>query len=96
VLPGADAAQALLQVAAPLVQALKVFEVYGFAPFRARFHALDALDGVPVSLSNGTLGVARGVNATGALLVHTAQGLESITSSEVSVRPQSPPSYDNL
>ena len=96
VLPGADAAQALLQVAAPLVQALKAFETYGFAPFRARFHALDALDGVPVSLSNGTLGVARSVDAAGALQVHTAQGLESITSSEVSVRPQRPPSYDNL
>ncbi len=94
--PGADAAQALLQVAAPLVQTLKAFEAYGFAPFRARFHSIDALDGVPVSLSNGTLGVARGLDATGALQVHTAQGLESITSSEVSVRPQRPPSYDNL
>ncbi len=94
--PGTDAAQALLQVAAPLVQALKAFEAYGFAPFRAQFNALDALQGVPVTLSNGTLGVARGVDAAGALQVHTAQGLENITSSEVSVRPQSPPSYDNL
>jgi len=93
---GADAAQALLQVAAPLVQTIKAFEALGFAPFRARFNALDALDGVPVSLSDGTQGVARGVDGTGALQVHTAQGLEKITSSEVSVRPQSPPSYDNL
>jgi BirA family biotin operon repressor/biotin-[acetyl-CoA-carboxylase] ligase len=39
-------------------------------------------------LSDGRSGIARGVDATGALLVETAQGLEAITSSEVSVRPQ--------
>ena len=94
--PGMTAEKALLKVAAPLVQALKAFEAVGFGPYQARFNALDALHGVPVSLSNGTLGVARGVNAGGALQVHTAQGLENITSSEVSVRPQSQPPYDNL
>jgi BirA family biotin operon repressor/biotin-[acetyl-CoA-carboxylase] ligase len=94
--PGASAPQVLLQVAAPLIHTLKAFESVGFAPYQARFNALDALDGVPVTLSNGTLGVARGVDGTGALQVHTAQGLEKITSSEVSVRPQRPPSYDNL
>ena len=94
--PGMTAEKALLKVAAPLVQALKAFEAVGFGPYQARFNALDALQGVPVSLSNGTLGVARGVNAGGALQVHTAQGLENITSSEVSVRPQSQPPYDNL
>jgi BirA family biotin operon repressor/biotin-[acetyl-CoA-carboxylase] ligase len=94
--PGITAPQALLRVAAPLVQTLKAFETVGFAPYQARFNALDALDGVPVTLSNGTLGVARGVDGVGALQVHTAQGLESITSSEVSVRPLSPPSCDHL
>jgi BirA family biotin operon repressor/biotin-[acetyl-CoA-carboxylase] ligase len=94
--PGASAPQVLLQVAAPLIHTLKAFEAVGFAPYQARFNVLDALDGVPVTLSNGTLGVARGVDRTGALQVHTAQGLENITSSEVSVRPQRPPSYDNL
>jgi BirA family biotin operon repressor/biotin-[acetyl-CoA-carboxylase] ligase len=95
-LPGTSAPQALLQVAAPLIHTLKAFEAVGFAPYQARFNVLDALDGVPVTLSNGTLGVVRGVDGTGALQVHTAQGLEKITSSEVSVRPQRPPSYDNL
>lgn len=94
--PGMTAEKALLKVAAPLVQALKAFEAVGFGPYQARFNALDALHGVPVSLSNGTLGVARGVSAGGALQVHTAQGLENITSSEVSVRTQSQPPYDNL
>ena len=96
VLPGTTAPHTLLQVAVPLIHTLKAFEAVGFAPYQARFNALDALDGVPVSLSNGTLGVARGVDAGGALQVHTAQGLENITSSEVSVRPQRPPSYDTL
>jgi BirA family biotin operon repressor/biotin-[acetyl-CoA-carboxylase] ligase len=94
--PGTSAPQALLQVAAPLIHTLKAFEAVGFSPYQARFNALDALDGVPVTLSNGTLGVARGVDRTGALQVHTAQCLEKITSSEVSVRPQRPPSHDNL
>jgi hypothetical protein len=31
--------------------------------------------------------VARGVNDAGSLLVHTAAGLQAISSSEVSVRP---------
>jgi BirA family biotin operon repressor/biotin-[acetyl-CoA-carboxylase] ligase len=39
-------------------------------------------------LSDGRIGIARGVDATGALQVETAQGLEVINSSEVSVRPQ--------
>ena len=96
VAPGLDAPQALLRIAAPLVQALKAFEAHGFSPFRARFNERDALAGVAVTLSNGTAGTARGVDSTGALLVHTAQGLEKITSSEVSVRPQSLPPYENL
>lgn len=94
--PGMKAEKALLQVAAPLVQALKAFEAVGFGPYQARFNALDALEGVPVSLSNGTLGVARGVDATGALQVHTVQGVEYISSAEVSLRPQRPPSYEHL
>jgi BirA family biotin operon repressor/biotin-[acetyl-CoA-carboxylase] ligase len=34
-------------------------------------------------------GVARGVDASGALLVHTENGLKKITTAEVSVRPAS-------
>jgi BirA family biotin operon repressor/biotin-[acetyl-CoA-carboxylase] ligase len=96
VVPGIDAAQALLRVAAPLVQTLKAFETHGFAPFRARFNARDALGGVAVTLSDGTTGMARGVDGSGALLVDTAQGLQMVTSSEVSVRPQTRPPYENL
>ncbi len=96
VLPGVDAATALLRLAAPLVQALKIFEQHGFAPFQGRFNSRDALGGLAVSLSDGTEGQAQGVDSTGVLRVHTAHGLKKITSSEVSLRPLNPPPYENL
>ena len=91
VLPGLDAPQTLLRVAAPLVQAVKAFETMGYAPFQTRFNARDALRDREVVVSGGqggTLaGTAHGVDETGALLVHAAAGMKQITSSEVSVRP---------
>jgi BirA family biotin operon repressor/biotin-[acetyl-CoA-carboxylase] ligase len=43
-------------------------------------------------LSDGTAGTAHGTTETGGLLVHTAAGMATVTSSEVSVRPAvSPP-----
>ncbi|WP_372828350.1 biotin--[acetyl-CoA-carboxylase] ligase [Polaromonas sp.] len=86
-LPGVDVAQALQLLAAPLVQAVQAFGLFGFAPFQARFAARDALAGRAVHLSDGTEGVAHGVGENGALLVHTAAGMQAISSSEVSVRP---------
>ena len=85
--PGVDAAWALQTVAAPLVQAVLDFEREGFAPFRARFAARDALAGRLVKLSDGTQGTACGVGAHGALSVQTQSGRQEISSLEVSVRP---------
>ncbi len=85
--PGVDAAWALQAVAAPLVQAVLAFEREGFAPFRARFAARDALAGRWVKLSDGTEGTACGVGAHGALSLQTQSGLRDISSLEVSVRP---------
>jgi BirA family biotin operon repressor/biotin-[acetyl-CoA-carboxylase] ligase len=90
-LPLVDAPAVLALVAAPLVRAIQAFESHGFAPFQSTFNALDALAGVPVSLSDGVTGVAQGVDASGALLLHTAHGVQRITSSEVSVRPELAP-----
>ena len=95
-LPAVDAAQALGRIAAPLVRTVQMFEARGFAPFQVAFNACDALAQVPVTLSDGLQGVAQGVDASGALLVHTAQGVQRVTSSEVSVRPQSRPSDDHV
>ena len=85
--PGLDAPTALLRIAAPLVAMLQSFEGYGFAPMQARFAARDVLQGRAVTLSDGQAGTAHGVAEDGALLVHTAQGMQAITSAEISVRP---------
>jgi len=86
-LPGIAAGEALGRVAAPLVQAVQAFETFGFAPFQARFNARDALRDRAVVLSDGSAGTAHGTTERGALLVHTAAGMTTVTSSEVSVRP---------
>jgi BirA family biotin operon repressor/biotin-[acetyl-CoA-carboxylase] ligase len=88
--PGVDAAWVLQAVAAPLAQAVLDFEREGFAPFRARFAARDALAGRVVKLSDGTEGTACGVGLHGALSVQTQNGLQDISSLEVSVRPADP------
>lgn len=92
VLPDMDAPTALARVAAPLVSAIRRFETEGFAPLRAAFHTRDLLYGRELVCSDGITGMARGVDASGALLVHTDTGLKKITSAEVSVRPISAPS----
>jgi len=86
-LPQAQPAQTLLQLAPPLVEALLLFKRAGFAAFRTRFDARDALRGHAIVLSDGTAGTAAGTNEQGALLVHTAGAVKTVTSSEVSVRP---------
>jgi BirA family biotin operon repressor/biotin-[acetyl-CoA-carboxylase] ligase len=88
--PSADAGSALLRIAEPLVRTLQAFEHYGFAPFQARFQARDALRDRAVALSDGSAGTAHGVSDSGSLLVHTAAGMQAISSSEVSVRPATP------
>jgi len=87
-LPNITAPLALDKVAASLLRTLLAFGQGGFAPLQNAFNTRDALHDLPVTLSDGRSGIARGVDATGALLVEAAQGLEAITSSEVSVRPQ--------
>jgi len=85
--PAATDAAALLALAVPLLQTLQAFERFGFTPFQARFAARDALRDRPVTLSDGTAGTAHGVTESGALLVHTAAGMQAVSSAEVSVRP---------
>ena len=84
-----DAPAALARVVAPLVTMLQMFATYGFAPLQARFDLRDVLKNRDVVLSDGSSGTAHGVAPDGALRVHTAQGMQSITSSDISVRPAS-------
>ncbi len=85
--PALDAPAALARIAAPLVATLQAFESHGFAPVQPRFARRDVLAGRDVTLSDGQAGSARGVAADGALQVQTPGGLQSVTSSEISVRP---------
>ena len=87
--PGLNAPQTLQRLMPTLVPTLLHFESHGFAPFHRRFCALDVLAGRVVKLSDGTEGVAKGVDEDGALLLQTATGMQKITSAEVSVRPTS-------
>ena len=82
--PGPDLLQACMTT---LVPAMQAFELHGFGPLAERFAQRDALRGQTVVLSDGRSGTAQGVDAQGALRVQTAQGLESVHSAEVSVRP---------
>ncbi len=85
--PDMTAPQALQRVAAALVGDVQRFEAQGWGPFQPAYAARDALAGREVILSDGTTGQARGVDGSGALLVHTSGGLKKISSAEVSVRP---------
>lgn len=87
-----------------LLDTIHRFETTGFAPLLQAWSDRDVLKGQPVSLwsrpghgpeSNTPAddgGTARGVDDSGALLVHTASGLQRWSSGEVSVRPATPPS----
>jgi BirA family biotin operon repressor/biotin-[acetyl-CoA-carboxylase] ligase len=83
----ASAPDVLLKVAAPLLGAVLAFAETGFAPLVERFARRDALRGRHVDLSDGRTGRCEGVGPGGELLVHTGQGMQAISSSEVSVRP---------
>ena len=85
--PEADAAQAFGLIAPAVVKAVLDFADQGMGPLRGAYHGRDALYGREVLCSDGLAGMARGVDAQGALLVQTAQGLQKISSAEVSVRP---------
>jgi BirA family transcriptional regulator, biotin operon repressor / biotin---[acetyl-CoA-carboxylase] ligase len=93
--PGTNAMHALAQVLTPLVETLLVFEQQGFAPFQERFNARDALAQTAVDLSDGQHGVALGVDPVGALQLQTPQGLQRVTSAEVSVRRARVPADQN-
>ena len=84
---GQTAGETLERIAPALARDMQAFETHGFAAFAQRFAERDALADRPVKLSDGTHGEACGVNASGALLVNTAHGTLTVTSSEVSVRP---------
>ncbi|MEO5697802.1 MAG: biotin--[acetyl-CoA-carboxylase] ligase [Burkholderiaceae bacterium] len=91
--PDASAPNVLSRLALPLVQALKQFEREGFAAFADRFAARDLLRDQPVrtTLVDAPEGIARGISASGALMLQTPAGMTTVSSGEVSVRPSNRP-----
>lgn len=78
-----------VSVLAALDDALATFEREGFAPFRARWTAADALADAPVSLDLGSRsvsGIARGVDDHGALLLDVDGRREAFVSGHVARR----------
>ena len=84
----ADAPAVLHRVALPLAHALRRFEAEGFAAFVADYARRDLLAGHTVRTTQQGVseGIARGVDASGALQLQTGAGLVAIHSGEVSVR----------
>ncbi len=91
--PDVSAPQVLARLAVPLVEALRQFERDGFAAFADRFAARDLLRDhtVRTTLAEAPEGIARGISASGALLLQTPAGMTTVSSGEVSVRPASRP-----
>lgn len=72
-----------------LIHELAQFELSGFAQYVNRFNTRDCFAGKPVQISGAAqlVGVCRGVDHQGALLVETATGLQTVFGGEVSLRP---------
>ena len=72
-----------------LLSMLVQYERLGFAAFRDAWTALDGLNGRPAQVLVGetaTVGIARGVDADGALLLETKDRLQRFVSGEASLR----------
>lgn len=75
-----------------LLPALREFPRHGLKPHLSHWNACDALFDQQVNVENAgeiTRGIARGIDAHGALLVETPRGVQRFISGEVSVRPAS-------
>jgi len=78
-------------LARAVLEAIDRFEREGFSPFRARFEALFAYSGRRVILMQAGLptltGVPAGIDGEGRLLLSTDDGVQAISSGELSLRP---------
>ncbi len=93
-LPVPDRNAIVAALLARLVPALEGFPRQGLTPHLDNWHTCDALRDQEVRVENAgdiTRGVARGIDAHGALLVETPTGVRRFISGEVSVRKDQQP-----
>ena len=83
--PGLSAPEALARVSLPLLQMLRDFGHGGFGAWQAAYAKRDLLLGRQIT-AGPLQGTARGINASGELMLQTGSGMQSISSGEVSVR----------
>jgi len=72
-----------------IVAGLARFRYEGLGPFIEEWRAADALSGRPVTVrmaETSWRGIARGIDAGGALLVESAYGMQRVLSGDISVR----------
>ncbi len=72
-----------------LIRGVAIFEREGLKPFREEWQRADGLRNRPINVTtvqDTTRGVARGIDADGALMVETVDGVRRFVSGEVSVR----------
>lgn len=92
ILSQVDMTRTLAVLLDQLEQMLTRFAVDGFAAFRPAWEALHGFAGQPVRLvqpgMGDTEGIALGVDDSGCLRLGTAEGVQLITSGQVSLRPR--------
>ncbi|WP_428774775.1 bifunctional biotin--[acetyl-CoA-carboxylase] ligase/biotin operon repressor BirA [Vibrio sp.] len=87
---GFDRNQLAISLVKALHQALQRYELEGMAGFVSRWNRLDNFLDRPVKLLIGpreVVGIARGINDQGAVLLDTEQGLQAFIGGEISLRP---------
>jgi BirA family biotin operon repressor/biotin-[acetyl-CoA-carboxylase] ligase len=85
--PERSAIDLVLDLARRLPETLHRFELEGFSPFKPKFEALNALQGLDLYLSDGTRGICHGVNDQGELMLLRDGTLQAHNNLELSVRP---------
>ena len=85
-----DGPTVLARIAPAMARCLHDFPQGGFAAWTEAYARRDLTLGQPVS-AGALEGIARGVAADGSLQIDTAQGLQSVSAGEVSLRLSPPP-----
>ncbi|MDT8999546.1 biotin--[acetyl-CoA-carboxylase] ligase [Paucibacter sp. APW11] len=82
--------EVLRRIAGPLIRAVTSFGQTGFGAWASAYARRDLLQGREI-YAGALEGLGRGVNTQGELLLQTAEGMQTISGGEVSIRLTAPP-----